>query len=48
MPVSDAREHLHEWVLFVELESNTINMHRGEKQPRHFNKPTDLTGTSKS
>lgn len=48
MPLSYAHEHLHEWGLFVELESNNINMHRGEKQPRHFEKPTDLTATSKS
>lgn len=48
MPVSYAYEYLHEWVLFVELGSNNINMHRGEEQPRHFNKPTDLTVTSKS
>lgn len=48
VPVSHAREHLHEWDLFVEPQSNNINVHRGEKQPRQFNKPTDLTVTTKS
>lgn len=48
MHVSYVHEHLHEWVLFVELESNNTNMHRGGKSPGISSNPTNFAVTSKS